>query len=118
MKCLLLSDSESDFSTVLESCGVHITRISFEDAVKAELSIYDAYAVLACGKVLDPRLRVRLEEEVSTGKKLFTEGLNSWGDIYSEEINDTTHLPSKKNYSMNTQLTKSMNRYYLRLFMN
>lgn len=90
MRCLLLSNCESDFSDVLESCGVQITRISMEDAAKEELSIYDAYAVLACGKVLDPHLRVRLEEESAKGKRLFTEGLNSWGDIYSEEIDDTT----------------------------
>ncbi|MBQ2828208.1 MAG: hypothetical protein IJF20_03085 [Clostridia bacterium] len=86
MRCLLLTDGESDFSAVLESCGIPITRMSLEDAAKEELSIYDTYAVLAYGKVLDPRLRVRLEAESAKGKRLFTEGLNSWGDIYSEEF--------------------------------
>lgn len=90
MKCLLLANGESDFSLILEGCLVQLTRMTMEEAVDADIEPYDAYAVLADGKVLDPRLRMRLEEETAKGKKLFTECLNSWADVYSEEINDTT----------------------------
>ena len=55
-----------------------------------DLSPFDAYVVSACGKVLDARLRAALEAEVSKGKRLFTEALNSWGGIYSGEPADTT----------------------------
>lgn len=68
MRCLLISESESDFSDVLESCGVYVDRISMEDAVCIQLSSYDAYAILSCTKVLDPRFRVRLEAEIDKGK--------------------------------------------------
>ena len=90
MNCLLLADALSDFSAVLESCGVAVTRKSFEEAVGADLAPFDAYVIGACGKVLDARLRAALETEVGKGKRLFTEALNSWGGIYSGEPKDTT----------------------------
>ena len=90
MNCLLLADAVSDLSTVLESCGAAITRLTFDDAVKTDLSGFDAIIVCACGKVLDARLRAALEREVDRGKRLFTEALNSWDGIYSAEPADDT----------------------------
>lgn len=88
-KCLVLSDGPSDFTELLESSSETV-MMRFEDAVNAELSEYDAFCLLACGKVLDPRLRVRLEAENAKGKRIFTEALNSWGGIYSAGAADTT----------------------------
>lgn len=88
-KCLVIADEASDFTSVLESCGTKVDRIPFEKAYAADLADYDVYCVLAGGKVLDPRLRVRLEEENAKGKRIFTEALNSWGGIYSADPADT-----------------------------
>ena len=90
LKCLVLAEGGSDFTGVLESCGARITRMTMEEAVGIDLSPYGAYCVLACGKILDPRLRIRLEEELRKGKRLFTEALNSWDGIYSAGPADTT----------------------------
>ncbi len=90
MNCLLLADAVSDLSEVLESCGAAITRMTFDDAVAADLSGFDAFIVCACGKILDARLRAALEQEVDRGKRLFTEALNSWDGIYSAEPADDT----------------------------
>ena len=90
--CLILTDAPSDFTDVLETCGVATERMTMEEAVGKDLSPYDAFCILACGKILDPRLRVRLEEENGKGKRIFTEALNSWGGIYSAEGADTTRL--------------------------
>ena len=90
MNCLLLADSGSDFSRVLESCGAAVTRMTLKEAVGADLSPFDAFVVSACGKVLDARLRAALEAEAAKGKRLFTEALNSWDGIYSAEPADDT----------------------------
>ena len=89
-RCLILADGPSDFTEVLESCGAEITRMTMEEALDADLEGYDAFCVLAYGKALDPRLRVRLEEEVKKGKRVFTEALNSFLGIYSADPADTT----------------------------
>ena len=83
MKCLLLADRPSDFSRVLESCGAEITRMTPEEAFGADLAPYDAFVIFGAGLVLDPRLRVRLEEECARGKRFLTEALGSWRGIYS-----------------------------------
>ncbi len=88
-KCLILTDGPSDLSDVLKSCA-EVTMMTLEDAVEADLTGYDAFCVLADGKIPDPRLRVRLEEENGKGKRLFTEALNSWDGIYSADGADTT----------------------------
>ncbi|MBR4370971.1 MAG: hypothetical protein IKS92_07985 [Victivallales bacterium] len=90
MKCLLLADGSSDFSTVLESCGAQITHMKPKDAILTDLSSYDAYCILGEGIVLDPRLRERLETECARGKKCFAEALGSWGGIYSAPPVNTT----------------------------
>ena len=89
MKCLILTDAPSDLSEVLGSCA-EVSMMTVEEAVGADLTVYDAFCVLADGKIPDPRLRVRLEEEVGKGKRLFTEALNSWDGIYSAGPADTT----------------------------
>ena len=90
MNCLLLSDTHSDFAAALESCGASVARLSLDEACGTDLSGFDAFAVLAGGRVLDPRLRAALEAETDKGKRLFTEALNSWGGIYSADPVDTT----------------------------
>ncbi|MCR5681102.1 MAG: glycoside hydrolase family 127 protein [Clostridiales bacterium] len=83
MKCLLLANDCSDFSRVLESCGIEIVRMTFEDALCADVTPYDAYVIFGASRVLDPRLRTRLEEECAKGKRFLTEALGSWRGIYS-----------------------------------
>lgn len=90
MKLLLLADRKTDLGEVLESCGADVTRVPLNEGVNIDIKAFDVYAVIGGGKVLDPRLRVCLEEETEKGKRLFTQGLNSWGGIYSEEPIDTT----------------------------
>ncbi len=92
MNCLILENKQSDFCSVIESCGVNATYSTFENALYLDLSSFDSYIILACGKVLDPRLRIRLENEAAKGKRLFTEGLNSWDGIYSDEPANTTRM--------------------------
>ena len=100
-KVLILADRESDFTKVLADCGAETVRIPFEDAADHDLSGYDTVCVLACGRVLDPWLRVRLEEENAKGTRIFTEALGSWDGIYSAGPADTTRrrlvvLPSSE----------------------
>ena len=89
-RCLVIAEQPSDFTAVLASCGAEVFLMTQKEALAVDLSAYDAYCVLACGAVLDVRLRVRLEEEIAKGKRLFTEALNSWDGIYSAEPADTT----------------------------
>ena len=90
MKLLIIADAGSDLVRVLESCGAEITVTAFDGALTADLTPYDAYCILASGRVLDARLRTRLEDELDGGKKVFTEALGSFGDIYSAEPEQTT----------------------------
>ncbi len=90
VKCLLLAEGTSDFSTVLEACDANITRMKPKDAINADLSSYDAYCILGAGIVIDPRLRERIDAECARGKKCFTEALGSWLGIYSAPPVDTT----------------------------
>ena len=88
--CLILADAPSDFTAVLMSCGTGIDLMSQAEALSCDLAAYDSYCILAGGKILDPRLRERLETEVGKGKRIFTEALNSWDGIYSADPVDTT----------------------------
>ena len=90
-KCLIIAKERSDFTDVLESCGAAVTRLTMEEAVGRDLTGYDSFCVLAYGRVLDPRLRVRLEEAAASGKRVFTEALSSFLSIFSAEPVDTTH---------------------------
>ncbi|MBQ3860373.1 MAG: hypothetical protein II779_07580, partial [Clostridia bacterium] len=72
IRLLILTEGPSDLTEILESCGAAVTRMSPKEAVGKDLAEYDAFCVLAYGKVLDPRLRVRLEEEAAKGKRIFT----------------------------------------------
>ena len=71
--CLIITECSSDLTDMLESCGIETTRMTMEEAVGKDLTGYDAFCVLAYGKILDPRLRVRLEEEAAKGKRVFME---------------------------------------------
>ena len=90
IRLLILTEGPSDLTEILESCGAAVTRISPKEAVGKDLAEYDAFCVLAYGKVLDPRLRVRLEEEAAKGKRIFTEALGSFLHVFSSEPADTT----------------------------
>lgn len=87
MKLLILSDAPCDISAVLESCtGVGVDTLSMRDAVVCDISAYDAYFVNACGKVLDARLRSKLETACADkDKRLFASALTSFGDVYSAD---------------------------------
>ena len=60
------------------------------EAVHADLSVFDAYCVFSAFTPLDPRLRVRLEQETEKGKRLFSEAVISWEGLYCAEPADTT----------------------------
>ena len=90
MQCLLIEDPSSDLGRVLDRCGVRIVRMSAAEAVCADLSAFDAYCVFAAFLPLDPRLRVRLEQETAKGKRIFLEAVISWEGLYSAEPVDTT----------------------------
>lgn len=83
MKLLILTENDSDFTTVLESCGVNIVKRIPDEALHTDLSQYDAFCILIPGGVLDVRLRERIEMENAKGKRVFTEALNSYQDVYS-----------------------------------
>lgn len=51
MNCLLINFQSSDFAAVLASCGVEITRLSFEEAVYADLSSFDRICIFGAGGV-------------------------------------------------------------------
>ena len=70
MKVLLLTESACDFSAVLGTCGAEIDQMTMADAIDCDLSVYDAYCVLPFGKLLDARLRERLENENAKGKRI------------------------------------------------
>lgn len=90
MKLLILTEEVCDFSAVLESCGADTDRMTLADALHTDLTAYDAYCVLPFGKILDARLRERLEAENAKGKKVFAEALNTYLGIYSAEPVNTT----------------------------
>lgn len=81
MRLLIITENESDFVTVLESCGVEISRMKPADALHAELSKFDAYCILVPGKCLYARLRERIEIENAKGKRVFAEALISYLDM-------------------------------------
>lgn len=90
MECLLLNDRGSDLGFLLESCAARLTRMTFEEALCADLTPYDAYCVFGEGGVADARLRARLEaESAKKGKHLFAEALLSWENVYCAEPADT-----------------------------
>lgn len=86
-KLLIISDAPCDMSAVLEACpGVITDVLTIRDALCRDISAYDAYFVNACGKVLDARLRAKLEAEcVNKEKRLFASALTSFGDVYSAD---------------------------------
>lgn len=88
-RLLVIAEQESDLTAVLESCGAQVIRLSHSEALDEELSSYDAYCVLLPGKVLDARLRERLERENARGKRVFTEALMSYLDVYSARGRNT-----------------------------
>ncbi|MBE6724334.1 MAG: helix-turn-helix domain-containing protein [Ruminococcaceae bacterium] len=89
-KLLILTEGPSDFTKVLESCGADITFMTMEEAIGKDLTVYDAFCILAYRKVLDPRLRVPLEAEAAKGKRFFTEALGSFLNLFSDAPADTT----------------------------
>ena len=90
MNCLLLNDNGSDLGLVLEGCGAALTRMTFRQALSAEISGFDCFCVLGDGTTLDPRLRVKLERECfENGKRVFAQALKSFGPIYCAGPADT-----------------------------
>ncbi len=87
----MLNDNRSDFGRVLESCGAEIERMSFEEALSADLSAYQSYCILGSASTPDARLRVLLEAECEqNGKRIFAQSLKSFGPIYCAPAVDST----------------------------
>ena len=91
MKVLIVADKKSDFTDVLESCGVEISQVSFYDGVYTDLSQYDAFCILPeeCGVYLDPRFRDKLERENEKGKRVFLQAVRSFHDHLCKEPEGT-----------------------------
>jgi hypothetical protein len=93
-KLLILSSRESDLSRVLRTVS-DCTLLNYEQALSADLSVYEAFAVL--GGVndqetcLDARVRCRLEEENAGGKRVFLEYVTSFAWTYSAAPVQTSH---------------------------
>lgn len=90
MKLLILTNTDNDFQKVLQSTEADCTVMSYFEAIDADVSIYDAYCVIAEGNIIDARLRLRIEAENAKGKKVFAEAIGSYLDIYSAGSVKTT----------------------------
>jgi len=90
MNLLILTEKPSDLTEVLQSCGAEVTMMTFREALHTDLTVYDAYCVLADGKCLDARVRMRLEEENDKGKRVFTEAIGSYRFLSGDTTSDTT----------------------------
>ena len=91
MKLLVLADKENDLSNVLKSCNIDVDIMNQADAMKTDISVFDAYCILMPGKLLDARLRNKIEIENSKGKRVFTEAIESFHDIYTEQPKNSVH---------------------------
>ena len=93
-KLLIISPRESDLSRIL-SAVTDCTLMNYEQALSADLSAYEAFAVLGgTGEretCLDARIRCRLEEENADGKRVFLEYVTSFAWIYSAAPVQTSH---------------------------
>lgn len=90
MNCLLIADAPGDLGSVLDSSGVRIAHMTAGQALHADLSAFDAFCVFCAFEPLDPRLRLRLEQQAAAGKRLFLEAVTSWRGLYCAEPADTT----------------------------
>ena len=91
MKLLVITEKQCDLTDVFLCCPVQTEIVSFARAMTLDLDGYDAFCVLGAGvRVIDARLRNKLEAEADKGKKLFLEAINSFRDIYSEDTKETT----------------------------
>ena len=84
MKLLILREKDCDFTEVLESCDVEIDKMSLKEAMSADIAQYDAYCVLLPEAFMDARLRQKMEVENKKGKRVFTEAIGSYLDLYGE----------------------------------
>lgn len=91
MNLLILSEKESDLSAVLKSCNINVEMMNQTEALNVDVSVYDAYCILMPGKMMDARLRNKIEKENSKGKRVFTEAIGSFLDIYTEQPKNTSH---------------------------
>ncbi len=82
MRLLIISDRACDIIGVLSSAADAVV-MSFDEALHADISQYDSYAVIGEGKIVDARLRLRLENETENGKKALLVNVTSYYDIYS-----------------------------------
>ncbi len=89
MKLLVITENNSDFTTVLESCDTEVSVMKPERAIYEDISQFDAYCILTPGKYLDARLRERIETENIKGKRVFGEAIDSYRDIYSAPPKNT-----------------------------
>lgn len=90
MKVLVLTEALCDFTDVLYSCHADIDCMTVQEAVYADLLVFDAYCVLGAGKRIDARVHHKLEEMVEMGKHVFIEATGSFHGIYSDAPVDTT----------------------------
>ncbi|MBQ7720633.1 MAG: hypothetical protein IJT56_08615 [Clostridia bacterium] len=87
MSLLIITRRESDLSSVLSSCG-RAEIMTPEQALDADLSVCGSIAVLfgtADGDfAVDVRLRVKLEDFFSSGKRIFLEYCSSFNYVYCD----------------------------------
>ena len=90
MKLIILTEAPCDLTDVLYSCQADIDCMTVREAVRCDLSVYDAYCVLGFGKRLDARVHHALEQAAEAGKHVFIEATGSFHGIYSADPVDTT----------------------------
>ncbi len=90
----VITAQKSDFSLLLESLPhATIEYILPQEIAAYDLSIYSALVLLGGTNpsplALEPEARIKIEEQIQNGKKVFSEYLNSIDDIYTPEPSST-----------------------------
>lgn len=88
-KLLIISDGNTDLSETLGKIPESV-KITFEEAMTYCFDSFDSFYICGMGKIIDARLRDRLENEYFAGKRFFLENVPSWLNIYSADPTDTT----------------------------
>lgn len=84
----IVTNERSDFSALIESVkGCCVQYIKPDEMACYDLHVFDAICLLFGGesRVLDAPSRIRIEEQIALGKKVFTEGVNSISHVYAGE---------------------------------
>ena len=83
MKLLVIREKNSDFIEVLESCNAEVDKMTMMEAANTDISKYDAYCILLPNMSMNARLHHKVEEENKKGKRVFTEAIVAYMNLYA-----------------------------------